>query len=130
MIHSDKQYNVSVDQLSKLKDALSAAIGQDTRDDWAHELEIDALKSQIAELEADIAYYQALKSGEITVAKSHSLESLPATLVQARIAHGMSQSDLADALGLRLQQVQRFEASEYMGASLGRLIQVANILNY
>lgn len=129
MIHSDKQYSVSVDQLSKLKDALSAAIGRDTGNDWAHGLEVDALKSQIAELEADIAYYQALKSGEITVAKSHSLESLPATLVQARIAHGMSQSDLANALGLKLQQIQRFEASEYMGASLDRLIQVANILN-
>lgn len=129
MIYSDKQYSVCVNQLSKLKNALSAATKQDTRDNWIHGLEIEALKSQIAELEADLAHYQVLKSGEITVARSHSLESLPATLVQARIARGMSQSDLADALGLESQQVQRFEASEYMGVSLDRLIQAANILS-
>ena len=129
MIYSDSQFDISANQVSKLKDALMAATEENTRDDWVCSLEINALKSQIAELEADLAHYQVLKSGEISVAKSHSLESLPATLVQARIARGMSQSDLAEELGLNLEQVQRYEESEYAGVNLGRLIEVANILN-
>ena len=129
MIYSDKQYGISADQLAKLKEALAVATRRDTEDDWTRNLEIDALKCQIAELEADLTHYELLKSEEITVAKPHSLESLPATLIQARIARGLSQSDLAKALGIELQQVQRYEASEYMGASLDSLINVASVLN-
>ena len=129
MIYSEEQYGISTDQLAKFKEALVVATKRETEDDWARSLEIDALKSQIAELEADLAHYDLLKSGEIAVAKSHSLETLPSTLIQARIARGLSQSDLAEALGIEPQQVQRYEASEYIEASLDRLIKVANILN-
>ena len=129
MIYSEEQYGISTDQLVKFKEALVAATKQETEGDWARSLEIDALKSQIAELEADLTHYDLLKSGEITVAKSHSLETLPSTLIQARIARGLSQSDLAEALDIEPQQVQRHEASEYIGASLDHLIKVANILN-
>ncbi|MBM4258372.1 MAG: helix-turn-helix transcriptional regulator [Deltaproteobacteria bacterium] len=41
-----------------------------------------------------------------------SLEELPKTLIQARIAGGLSQEDLATTLGLKPQQIQRYEATE------------------
>lgn len=129
MIYSDKQYGISSGELAKLKDALAATIHEDRDDAWLQDIEIEGLKSQIAEIEADIAHYELLKAGEITFAKSHSLDALPNILVQARIASGMSQSDLARELGLKPQQVQRYEATDYMGASLARLIDVSKILN-
>ena len=129
MIYSEEQYGISTDQLAKFKSALVATKRLETEEDWTRKLEIDALKSQIAELEADLTHYDLLKSGEIAVAKSHSLETLPSTLIQARIGHGLSQSDLANALGIEPQQIQRHEASEYMGASLAELIEAANVLN-
>ena len=129
MIYTDKQYGISTGQLAKLKDALAAIQAQDVDDEWVHRLEIDGLKSQIAELEADVAHYDLLKAGEITFTKSFSLEALPSILIQARIAKGMSQTELATAMGLKPQQVQRYEASEYMGASLARLIEVSKVLN-
>ncbi len=129
MIYSEKQYGISTRELAKLKDALVAVEAQDVDDEWVRGLEIDALKSQIEELEADIAHYELLKAGEIHVAKSFSLEALPSILIQARIATGMSQTELAAALGVKPQQVQRYEASGYLGASLTRLIEVSRILN-
>ena len=129
MIYSEKQYGISTRELAKLKDALAAIQAQDGDDEWVQSLQIDAMKSQIAELEADIAHYKLLKAGEISVAKSFSLEALPSILIQARIATGMSQTELAAALGVMPQQVQRYEASGYMGASLTRLIEVSRILN-
>jgi HTH-type transcriptional regulator/antitoxin HigA len=57
------------------------------------------------------------------------LEELPRVLVQARIASGMSQTDLAEKLGMKPQQVQRYEATDYMGASLGRLIEISKALS-
>ena len=70
MIYSEEQYGISTDQLEKFKAALGAATTLETKDEWVGRLEIDALKSQIAELEADLTYYDLLKSGEIAVAKS------------------------------------------------------------
>ncbi len=129
MIYSDKQYGISSGELNKLKDALAATIDENREDDWLKQIEVDALKSQIAAIEAELSHYDLLKSGEITFAKSHSLDALPNILVQARIASGMSQSDLARKLNLKAQQVQRYEATDYMGASLSRLIEVSKILN-
>ena len=129
MIYSDKQYAISSGELTKLKNALAVTEAQSPKEKWAQELEIEGLKSQIAEIEADITHYSLLKAGEISFAKSFSLDALPRMLVQARIAAGMSQTDLAKSLGLKPQQVQRYETTEYMSASLARLIEVANILN-
>lgn len=133
MIYSDKQYSISEGQLSKLRDALlnnqtenADATGEKS---WLRAAQADAIKSQIATLEAELSHYKLLKSGEITFAKAHSLENLPSVLVQARIAAGMSQADLAERLGMKAQQIQRYEASGYSGASLARLIDICEALN-
>ncbi len=133
MIYSDKQYAISERELGKLRDAIAAVqprgVDAATDDGWLRDVQNDAIRSQIATLEAELSHYDLLKSGEITFAKSHSLESLPSVLVQARIAGGMSQTDLAERLGMKAQQIQRYEASEYSGASLDRLIDICEALN-
>lgn len=129
MIYSDKQYRLTTDELVKLRDALATMQTRETQQVWLKDVELAALKSQIATLEAELSHYDLLKSGEITFAKAHSLESLPSALVQARIAAGMSQTDLAERLGMKPQQVQRYEASNYAGASLERLIDISKALN-
>jgi HTH-type transcriptional regulator/antitoxin HigA len=128
MIYSDKQYSVSTAEVAKLKDALSAAEGRQSDQPWLKQAEVDALKSQIADIEAELAEYDLLKSGEISFSKTYALEELPHVLVQARIAAGMSQTDLAQKLNMKPQQVQRYEATDYMGASLARLVEVSRAL--
>jgi transcriptional regulator with XRE-family HTH domain len=48
--------------------------------------------------------------------------------VKARIARGKTQKDLAEALEVKEQQVQRWEANDYGGASIDTLKQVAEAL--
>jgi len=133
MIYSDKQYAISERQLGNLRDALATAQSENAdatgERSWLHDAQTDAIKSQIATLEAELSHYELLKSGEISFAKAHSLENLPSVLVQARIAAGLSQTDLAERLGMKAQQIQRYEASDYSGASLDRLIDVCEALN-
>jgi len=128
MIYSDKQYGVSSTQLAKLEDALAVAKTRESDQAWLQQAEIDALKSQIADIEAELAEYDLLKSGQVSFSKTYALEELPRVLVQARIASGMSQTDLAEKLSMKPQQVQRYEATDYMGASLGRLIEISKAL--
>jgi HTH-type transcriptional regulator/antitoxin HigA len=129
MIYSDKQYGISSAQLAKLEDALAAAKARTSGQVWLKGAEIDALKSQIVDIEAELAEYDLLKSGQVSFSKTYALEELPRVLIQARIASGMSQTDLAERLGMKPQQVQRYEATDYMGASLGRLIEISNALD-
>ncbi len=49
--------------------------------------------------------------------KLDSLDALPKVLIQGRIAAGLTQEDLAARLGLKPQQIQRYEASDYHIAS-------------
>jgi len=128
MIFSDKQHVVSRAQVSKLKAALLAIEKSDTIEDWAKQAEADAIKSQISEIESEIIEYELLKSGRLAFSKTYTLEDLPRVLVQARIASGLSQTDLATKLGMKPQQIQRYEATHYMGANLSRLIEVSRTL--
>lgn len=125
MIYSDKQYNVASAQLDKLKGALATAKARETDQAWLKQAEIAAINSQIADIGAKLQY-DLLKSGQVSFSKTSALEELPRVLVQARIASGMSQTDLAK-LSMKPQQV-RYEATDYMGASLGRLIEISKAL--
>jgi transcriptional regulator with XRE-family HTH domain len=48
--------------------------------------------------------------------------------VRARIAAGLTQEGLAEKLGLKRQQIQRYEASEYATASLATVRQIAQVI--
>jgi len=91
--------------------------------------EQEALRSQLADLRAEMRAYEALRSGKHAVVKLSSLDDLPRALIQARIAQGLTQKDLAQRLGLKEQQIQRYEATDYASARLARLIRVGRALH-
>jgi HTH-type transcriptional regulator/antitoxin HigA len=62
------------------------------------------------------------------VLKTQNLNDLPTTLIRARIVRGLSQRKLAEALGVKEQQVQRYESERYASASLSRLVRIASVL--
>ncbi len=90
--------------------------------------QIDALRSQLGDLKAELEEYQALRSGKRQVLTLDSFDDLPRALVQGRIAAGLSQQELAARLGIKEQQVQRYEASDYQSASLARVAVVVRTL--
>lgn len=51
-------------------------------------------------------------------------------LIKARIARGLSQRALAERIGIKEQQVQFHEATDYAGASLARVTQVIDALGF
>lgn len=92
-------------------------------------LELAAVRAQAEDLRAEIAEYELLRSGAVSTFEANSLAELPTLIVKARIARGWTQRDLADALGVAEQQIQRYEATGYRAASLARLCDIADALN-
>jgi len=76
------------------------------------------LKSQLQDLEAELQEYETLKTGGRKILELDSLEVLPKMLIQARIAAGWTQEDLAARLGVKPQQIQRYEASDLSDGKL------------
>ncbi|ATW02116.1 XRE family transcriptional regulator [Sphingorhabdus sp. YGSMI21] len=130
MITNEKQYRSSKILIDKMKLGLEA-IGSGENAEL-HPMLIaaqrEALESQIDEMEEDVNFYDALRSGQIGEFEAESLGELPDILIHARIARGMSQKDLADFLGFKEQQIQRYEAERYRSASLDRLVEISDAL--
>lgn len=127
MIYNERQYKITLKQLESLITAMNALPLKEGVD-WLQAAQRDALRSQIGDLEAQLSEYSLIKEGKIRYSESADLSSLPKVLIQARIGKGLSQKDLAEILNMPPQQIQRYEASDYMGASLARLIEIANVL--
>lgn len=130
MVKNERQYRISKAQTEKFRRAVQEFSNTPPR--AAHPVlrkaQMDTLKSQLADLQRDLHVYERLKSGKQKVIALGSLEELPQTLIQARIAGGLSQEELAAKLGLKPLQVQRYEATAYQSASLERVTQVARVL--
>ncbi|HEV3079166.1 MAG TPA: helix-turn-helix transcriptional regulator [Gemmataceae bacterium] len=133
MIKNERQYAVTKGQEERLSRALERLLSRSGKraalDPLLLKAEQEALQSQLQDLRAELRVYEALRSGKRVVLKLSSLDELPGALIQARIAQGLSQKDLARRLGLKEQQIQRYEATDYASASLARLIRVSRALH-
>jgi ribosome-binding protein aMBF1 (putative translation factor) len=134
MIKNERQYRVTKAQAKKFEQALtqlrqSANVRQE--DTALLQLQTEALASQLNDLEAELEEYTTLtnrsSSQPISLTLS-SLSELPSALIKARIANKLSQKALAEQLGLKEQQIQRYESTDYASASLSRLVEISEAL--
>jgi ribosome-binding protein aMBF1 (putative translation factor) len=126
MIKNERQYRITMSQIAKFEAALEevAARANSSVPARLRKLEQDALGSQLEEMREEAAQYERLRSGRREPISIPSFDQLPQALVQARIARGLTQKELAERLGLKEQQIQRYEATEYASASLTRIKKV------
>ena len=132
MITNERQYRITSAQLEKFRKAMddfdTKAVIKQTKSKVLAKAELDALRSEYENLSMQLHEYETLKSGTVEILKASNLEELPSILIRARIAKGLSQRQLADTIGLKEQQIQRYEAEEYASANLRRLADIANAL--
>lgn len=130
MIKNQRQYEITRAHVARFQDAVNALAAEagDGSDPRLLRAEREGLESQLQDLRDQVAEYDALKAGEHGLIQLRSISELPRALIQARIAAGMSHRELAERLGVREQQVQRYEATDYSGANLDRLQAVADAL--
>lgn len=127
MITNERQYKITRSETKRLETA-AAELAQRPSDPITS-LSLDALRSQIEDLHAQLVEYERLRSGASSVFAVTSLAELPRDLIRARIAKGFTQRQLAEKLGLKEQQIQRYESSEYSGASVARMLEIAEALD-
>jgi len=133
MIKNERQYRITNAQAENFRKAVrelqSKLKGEaDQKRTLGGKLQLSALEAQLSDLEAELREYENLQEKHNDALEITSLAELPSVLIKARIAGGLTQKQLADKLGIKEQQVQRYEATDYAGASLQRIQQVLEAL--
>ncbi len=132
MITNERQYRITRGEADRFRKAISQLASSQAGRMDVHprvlQAEREAMESQLADLQAELAEYERLKSADLSVITINSFDELADGLIKARIASGLSQTALAERLGLKEQQIQRYEAERYASASYQRLREVAHAL--
>jgi ribosome-binding protein aMBF1 (putative translation factor) len=132
MIQNQRQYKITKAQAAKFEQSLQefdqrpeAHPGVDPR---FIQVMKSSMKGQLKTLRAEIAEYEKLQRTKPAKVKLEQVNELPQALIRARISSGLSQRQLAERLGLKEQQIQRYESTNYQTASLRRIKEVVAAL--
>jgi HTH-type transcriptional regulator / antitoxin HipB len=121
MIQNEYQYKVSQGKIREIEQALDQLTKEK---DFLHprqfQMRKNGLQGILAEIQEEIKNYGELKENP-TFIEIDSFAEIPVALIKARIALGMTQKDLAEKLGMKEQQIQRYEANQYGSAGFHRL---------
>lgn len=120
MIKNEKQYKITKKKLKelelKLQPYLSKAVpGND-------ELIVNSLIRQKNQFVAEIKAYEKLKNKSLSIFKVRTLDLLPHILIEYKISKGLSQKEFAKILGIKEQQLQRYESGDFRSVSFSKLL--------
>lgn len=133
MIKNEKEYAIARAELRRFESALEdfnlvdeieagvdPVIANAQRDSYARKL-TDLIK--------EVRDYEALTSGKAGAVPVSGIDAIGHALIAARLTQGVSQRALAEAAGLKEQQIQRYEKEGYASANIRRLSLMAQALN-
>ena len=123
MILNRKQLTIAQKSIETLQGQIKLLRKSDSIEDL---LQISAWKSRVEDLSTDIDEFISLTK-EFKL--EFSEENLPKAIINSRIASGMTQKQLANAIEIQEQQIQRYEQNQYQTASFERIIQILRVLS-
>jgi len=133
MIRNEKQYRITKAEAKKFKEALESFDERPEAHPGVAPRLIRAMKEAMASeleiLQAQIKEYERLQRRGRVKLKIAELRALPTQIIRARIAAGLTQSELARRLGLKTQQIQRYESNDYEMASFARILEIAQAID-
>lgn len=131
MILNERQYAATAKQVKLLEENVVQAKGRAARpglDPRIHAAMIEGFEGELKELRRQLRRYDNLKNGRTRTRRLRGLGDLPEALIEARIARGWTQKELAQKLEVAEQQVQRYEQDRYEKTSVRRLLLIAKVL--
>ncbi len=133
MIKNERQYKFTKTQVERFERTLAELSSRNPEDTGLHPLvakaQEDAVSGQIVDLKEELQIYESMKAGSFSMEQLEVVSELSNMLIGARIAQGISQKELAERIGLKEQQIQRYEATDYASASLSRIREVVSGLS-
>lgn len=127
VIRSELERRKAEEQIEYLRSELEKIPAGEQRDEVSRSV-ANGLRMKISDIENGVTEYKHLKEGLVSSLEADSFDDVGELIIKARIARGWSQGDLAEALDMEPQQVQRYERNDWQKISLWRLQEVVEAL--
>lgn len=124
MIKNEKQYKISRKKLLTLQEEITHLQTPVHSLSPAKQLILASMIDMKALLEKDIAAYENLISHNISILTSRNIADLPNLIIEYKIASGMTQKEFSEKIGMKEQQLQRYEAEGFSSISFKNLLRI------
>jgi len=126
MIKSDAQRERTVAQIDGFRRALTK-VAEEQPGKRSAALR-GSYEGMIRQLEGELREYDQLKSGDLKLSKIDRLDEIAPFIVKLRISKGISQTELANRLGVSKQVISRYEESDYQTVGIVRLQEILDAI--
>lgn len=130
MIKNQKQATLTKERLEQLlHDKATFEASANERGPAELLIGLNSFDALIKDLSVEIEEYNGLTRGNLHIIEARTLDDTAKLLIGARIAQKISHRELAERIGIKEQQIQRYEATDYESASLSRISEIATALD-
>jgi DNA-binding Xre family transcriptional regulator len=123
MINNEKQYKISKKKFNEIITEIEKVKKASEQNPLRNKLILASLQNVKQELENEIAIYESLKNTTPKTLAERFIAELPSILTEYKIISGLTQKEFAEKLGLKEQQLQRYEAENFKGVSFKNLLK-------
>ena len=127
MIKNEKQYKITKKKLFDLEEKRMAIAARQSPPTTRDQLILVSLITMKNQLEEDLAAYELLKKNTGNLS-ARSLSGLPSLIIEYKIRSGMTQKQFAKKIGMKEQQLQRYEAEDFQSISFKNLLKIVQAI--
>lgn len=123
MIKNEKQYKISKKKVSELNEEIDRISNDPNKNPLRKELLTSSLIVAKEEVEQDILLYETLKKDKKGILKERLFSELPTLLTEYKIKSGLTQKEFSEQLGIKEQQLQRYESDNFKSVTFKNLLK-------
>lgn len=128
MIKNEKQYTITKKKLSDIQEGIDKiqSLGQPIP--AAKELILVSSIYMKQQLANQVAAYEQLRTSDSSLLNERRIDDLPELLIEFKINSGMTQKEFSQKVGMKEQQIQRYEAEDFKSISFRNLLKILHAI--
>jgi HTH-type transcriptional regulator/antitoxin HigA len=124
MIKNEKQYKISRNKLAGIAEEIARIRDGFEAPPAKEKLVLVSLGMMKAQMEEEMAAYDLLKKKRTGSLKARRISDLPSVIIEYKIHSGMTQKEFSRKIGMKEQQLQRYEAEDFRSISFKNLLKI------
>lgn len=128
MIQNEKQYKITKKRIAEVDNAIKK-VHDSGKIDLKRQAYLNGLIQIQNQMKNEILDFEKLQKKGISLKRKIAIANFPDILIQYKISKKLSQKAFSAILGIKEQQLQRYEAEHYASVSFRRLLEFVEKTN-
>jgi DNA-binding Xre family transcriptional regulator len=128
MIKNEKQYKITTKKLNSINQKIAEMNSGGDQLSITNQLIMASLIDIKTDMENEIAAYDLLKLNIPANSEERVIDDLPLLLIEYKINSGLTQKEFSKKIGMKEQQLQRYEADNFKSISFKNLLKILHAI--